>query len=239
MEQLGCLMTAMIAVIVGGGSTLTAQYRNNKKPSTPRQPLADKTHFQNGGKYHGIISSVAKEVGRSKATVSDVVRGKFATPPIVAALKREMARIDALPKIAKPLPLTESERAEFGPGGRYYGVYSKVARELGINPGSVGNDIRLGHARSRTIAAVRLEMRRIDAVSLPNKPELLTEAEKRQFRPGQRYYGVYGRVAQQLGLKRHTVYLSGKCRESARALAALRLEMQRVDAEIASKGEIR
>jgi hypothetical protein len=159
MEQLGNLFTAMIAVIVGGGSDLML------KPAPvfsthPELSGIDLAEFQRGGRYFGAYARVAKRLNVSRPLVTYTARGK-GTRRVLEALVKEIRRIDSEAPRSAVLSLTVAELSEFKTG-KYRGVFSRVARALRMNTQNVW---RVGHGEKseRVLCAIRAEMARVDA----------------------------------------------------------------------------
>ncbi len=122
----------------------------------------DRREFRNGGRYFGLMTRVAKELGVQPATVEYVSRGAAISHRILNAIVAEIRRVDSDPN-ASPLPLSSEEHAEFSRGGRYYGVSARVSKSLGMLNSNMHRALR-GKTRSpRILAAVRTEMARVDA----------------------------------------------------------------------------
>jgi uncharacterized small protein (DUF1192 family) len=166
------LACAVMTVLVSGriaDKTLRAANKERRgyrpKPAVfDFKPLAaiDRREFRNGGRYHGAMTRVAKSLGVSENMVEMVSRGKSTSARILKALKDEIARIDANPKLS-PAPLTDEERRQFARGGKYYGVVARTAESLGMLACNVHRCLR-GKTRSpRILAAIRAEIARVDA----------------------------------------------------------------------------
>jgi hypothetical protein len=111
------------------------------------------------GKYSGIYKHVAATLGCSDAWVYEVARGRFYSAPVLAALRAFMSTVDGLPSLSH---LTEEERAQCRRGGRYSGIYPRVAKQLGVD-GSCLQSVASGRLVSRRqLAALRAEMAAID-----------------------------------------------------------------------------
>jgi hypothetical protein len=197
----------------------------------------DRREFRNGGKYYGTCARVAKKLHVSPGFTSLVACGKETSARIIQALVAEVRRIDATPDLS-PLPLTASERAEFTRGGKYYGALTRVAKSLGIRPSNMHRVVR-GKLRSpRTLAAVRAEMTRIDALPKEKRVDPLTPEEADQFKNGCKYYGLFTKVGKAMGRCSSTVGFTCTSRTASQSmLRCLRVEMQRVDAILAAKSE--
>lgn len=251
MEQLGNLLTAMLAVIVSGQTDLLIGKSDPAESPEPKPKRRftksavfdsavfshiDRREFRQGGRYHGAYGRIAEELGVSKHTVEGASRHPQMSSRITAAILAEVARIDASPQLS-PLPLDESERAQFRPGGRYYGSLARVANALGVLPSNMHRAIRGNQRSPRIIAAVRAEMARIDARFVGSgNVECLTSAEAADFKNGRKYYGLYTRVATALGKTPSTVTQTAtSMTASQEMLRLLRAEMAGVDAGLAQK----
>ena len=158
-EQLGHLLTAMIAVIVGGSSGLMIE-PIPVFSTHPELAHIDLREFTRGGKYFGAYARVAKKLGVSRPLVTYTARGK-GTARVLKALIDEVRRIDsAAPQTCAP-PLTSEELSHFRKG-KYRGVFTRVALYLGMEKANVW---RVGHGEKsdRVLTAIRAEMARIDA----------------------------------------------------------------------------
>jgi hypothetical protein len=141
-------------------------------------PLAfdELAEFHIGGRYFGIPTRVAKRLGISRSSVLNVTRGVWPGHDVLPALRAEMAIVDAAlnagpdaPNAGPDAPLTQAEKAQFGTGGKYYGVYAEVSRYLKQNPSAVHHAASNSSPR-RTLRAIRdamatrdAEMSRVDA----------------------------------------------------------------------------
>ena len=115
MEQLGNLLTAMIAVIVGGSSDLLVE--------PPRLRLGvDAQFFLYGGKYYGVLARTSVRLGLPRTQMSIAIRCPNRWPEVTEAIKSEMREVDALPEQELIEVLTEEERSGFKRKGKYYGI---------------------------------------------------------------------------------------------------------------------
>ena len=132
-------------------------------------------------------------------------------------------------------PLQCIDRREFRNGGKYFGLFTQIAKDLSVNPSTVEMVSRGARISERILNAIVAGVRRID--SDPQlSPQPLSPFERAQFARGGSYYGVSTRVAKSLGMLNSNMHraLRGKTR-SPRILASVRAEMARVDAELAAK----
>jgi hypothetical protein len=232
MEQLGNLLTAMIAVIVSGSSNLLI----DASPIVSRHPEltgVDLRDFRRGGKYFGIYAKVARKLSVSRPSVCRTVQG-YASERILSAVIKEIRQIDTYGGPDLPTPLSQEELSQFRNNGRYRGLYTRVARDLGMQTANVW---RVGHgaASTRVLTAIRAEMARVDRGEVANIAQL-TPSERLKFAHGGIYRGLFTRVAVALGQNADGVASRarlGKC--SQRLLLSIRSEMARVDAELAAK----
>ena len=159
MEQLGNIMTAMIAVIVGGSSGMMLE-PEPVYSTHPELAGIDLKEFQRGGKYFGVYRRVANELGVSRPLVTYTARGKGARR-VLDALLKEIHRVDQAPPAPHTAPLTESELSLFAKG-RYRGAISRVASNLGMETSNVWR-VAHGEKSERVLKALRAELARIDA----------------------------------------------------------------------------
>jgi hypothetical protein len=98
------LEAAQFAVKEAAGSCLMSltgadgpAIAKNEKALARPLPLssAERAEFVNGGIYHGVYASVARKLGRTRHCVSDIGRGAHQSPRILAAIRAEMALVDA------------------------------------------------------------------------------------------------------------------------------------------------
>jgi uncharacterized protein YaiE (UPF0345 family) len=227
MEQLGNLLTAMIAVIVSGSSDLMVSSGVGPIPCLSRESLRAK------GKYRGVITRVTSKLGVSRTLVRKVCTGEASSARVLAELLAEVRRVDGLPTQAKAKPLSCAELAQCRNGGRYAGIYGRVAKKVGCARTTIAAAARGEYTFGNHLTAIREEMAVMDAL-----PKLchLTSEEKSQFCPGGKYFGIYARVAKALGVQPSLVGGVGRgTATSQKTLIALRAEMTRIDAEIAAK----
>jgi len=251
MEQLGNLLTAMIAVIVSGKADLLvgdSSKIDGLSGGFLVLPLDLMRKFRAGGPHCGTLAQIAREIGVSPGVLRNVFRGKARSRHIANAILTTIVRLEgerALDLVytkssAYDPPFTQKERRQFGLGGRYYGVQSKVRARLNVSPDAVSCVVR-GETCSRSIlAALREEMKEADSApaAFPDpSARPFSKEERNLFSRGRKYFGVYGRVASRFKVQRVTVYSAAAGHHrSERILAAIRAEMARVDAEIATRG---
>ena len=159
MEQLGNLLTAMIAVIVGGSSGMmlepTPIYSTH-----PELAGIDLRDFQRGGRYFGVYARVAKKLNVSRPLVTYTARGK-GTRRVLEAITQEIRRIDESDPPQTVTPLFVEDLSHFR-SGRYRGVLSRTARALGMETANIWR-VAHGEKSARVLAALRAEMARVDA----------------------------------------------------------------------------
>lgn len=158
MEQLGALLTAMVAVIMSGSTDLV------QKPAPvfsthPELAGIDLAEFQRGGRYFGAYAHVAKKLNVSRPLVTYTAQGK-GSQRVLKALVEEMRRIDMMPPRAATVPLNHDELSHFK--GKYRGALSRVARSLGMDAQNVWR-VAHGAKSERVLTAIRAEMARVDA----------------------------------------------------------------------------
>jgi hypothetical protein len=168
MEMLGNLLTAMIAVIVGGSSNLLSEpsQRAHSIGRFNSLPLETLVEFRRGGKYFGLYAEVARATGCAPTNVVSIAHGRLQSSAIIAVLTKRIGEIDAQMIVAKnpAIPTLSPEvLAQMKPGGKYFGLYARVARSLGVNKSNVRRTA-IGHVTSRRMLdAVWSEMARVDA----------------------------------------------------------------------------
>jgi hypothetical protein len=235
MEQLGNLLTAMIAVVLSGQSDLLLGSQPQEK--TKVFPDINPSLFRRGAKYYGIYHRVAEKLALSKPYVFDIGCGRRKSPRIVEALRAEMLVMDA-EFVKRPSLLTAAEVRDLRRGGRYYGLAEHAARHLGLKREAVNYTIRSnGRSSQRILTALRAEMARVDSLPQEKRLEPLTDLEIAQFRKGRKYNGVFVRLNRTMGWTRRrlrdTTFRSEN--PSQERLKAVRAEMARIDAEIEAK----
>jgi hypothetical protein len=231
MEQLGNLLTAMVAIIVSGSSEMMT------KPAPvfsthPELSGIDLAEFRRGGRYFGVYARVVKKLGVSRAVVTYTAQGRTSRR-VLEALVEEIQRVDVEGAPVLTSPLNRAELSHFATG-KYRGVFTRVAQSLQMQTANVW---RVGHGSKseRVLRAIREEMARVDSGDFPRLDQLSSE-EVAGLSHGGRYRGSYTRVAKQLGQDPDGVGARarhGRC--SQRLLASIRAEMARVDAELAAK----
>lgn len=255
LEQLGNLLTAMIAVIVSGRSDLMLTEspaneapqsapgpwvaRIGKHPHLPHEVLVE---FGSGGKYHRVCARVAARLGRTQSHVHNVAFGKNPSLRIMAEIQSEIKAVDEhllarLPEKAQVLSAEVLAQISRN-GQKYYGIYPRLARQLGVSAYVVRYVARGVTKNDRIFAALLSEVARIDSEYLGyGDPKPLTKDELRHFLVGRRYFGVNARVSRRLGISDSACsgVAHGK-QSNTRILSAIRAEMARIDAEIAMRG---
>jgi hypothetical protein len=162
LEQLGNLLTAMIAVIVSGNSgVLLDQPIYSIHPEFSGIDLRD---FGARRPYYGVKRRVALKLGMSEGSVGRVINGGAGSARVKAAVLDEISRCDSAGTKSRTDsdPLGLDVLKHFGRGGKYYGVFAHVGRRLGLTSTTVCSGCRHGGSK-RILDAVRDEMARIDA----------------------------------------------------------------------------
>lgn len=238
LEQLGYLMTAMIAVIVSGHSDLTPPANGEalKQITSENVYKIDRKEFLNGGRYFGVFSRVSASLGVTPSYVSHISNGTMRSEKVLNAIASEIRLIDERFREIPSDRLSPVERAEFRAGGKYWGIYQRVARSLGLDHSSVSKVGRGLSASKRVITVIRIEMAKVDAAL--NDPDYSPMPDG--LKKGGKYWGVFTTVANTLGISSSVVrrVARGKrCGGDFRSiiLRAIREEIARVDAELASK----
>ena len=151
-----------------------------------------------------------------------------------SARKRKLAYRD-LDAVFPPGPLEGIALREVRNGGRYYGVFTRVAQNLNVSTAAVEQCSRGTLHSKQILKALISEIERVDADKSLHPPAL-TMSEYAEMQRGGKYYGISSRVANSLGMHPSNMprVTSGKIR-SPRVLTALRAEMARIDAELAAK----
>lgn len=251
MEQLGSLMTAMIAVIISGGAD---SLLDSNTPMANVERLAGcyfilpddvKQKFRSGQPYFGQLAQIARKLDVSSGVLSNVFRGKAKSKRIGTAILSRICELEGSAFLDQvqtvhmpyPAPFSAEERKQFRPHGTYYGIISRVARDLNVSLDAVGFAVRGESSSARIVDQLRSEMAYIDKnPPLPTKTKPFSEDTRAQFNRGGRYFRLYGKVARSLGVTPASVSAVAKgTYRSQRIVAALHVEMNRVDAELASK----
>ena len=252
MEQLGNLLTAMIAVIVGGSSDLLGG------DPPPEPSLIEKlaasyyvlppdisTKFRPGAKHCGVLARISREIGLKRGCASNNFRGLSKSKRVGTAILAEIVKLEGDEFLSRVItrstphdsPFTAEERKQFGSGGQYGAVRSTVWTALHVHPATVGACIRGTLVSPRIVAALRVEMAAVDARSpkhaegWPFPPQI-----RAQFGNGGRYRGLSKKVAAELGVCPSSVWNTSAGRTwNFRILTAIRDGMARIDAEIEAK----
>jgi hypothetical protein len=169
MEQLGNLLTAMIAIIVGGQSALLAEAAPIRSELAELAGI-DLKEFRQRGRYYGVFALVAKQLHVTSGYVARTVRLEKCPRPIVEALLKEMRRIDRRKPAAASPPLTSRELCQFK-NGKYRGIFTRVGASMQMRPGDIWAVGRGKRRSERVLAAIRAEMARVDAGSASKKKE--------------------------------------------------------------------
>ena len=251
-EQLGNLLTAMVAVIVSGKTDLLFDQMEDQ-PSRIEEiasglleiPKDIRMKFRTGGPYCGSMKEIANRLDVTAGTVSNVFRGAARTKRIALAIlqflvDREGEQVlDLVSNRVSPYdcPFTSEERGGFRRKGRYYGALAAVARKFALARGTVSMVVRGESSSERIVDALRAEMRRIDlnpkrpkAAAIPFPKEV-----RLQFYRGGKYCGILSSVGDKMGFKPGWVSAVAAGRYSSPDVAdALRREMERIDSELSS-----
>ncbi|MDR3723288.1 MAG: hypothetical protein P4K83_02210 [Terracidiphilus sp.] len=219
-EQLGSLMTAMIAVIVSGNSGLLPQKKENLVADI------DPHELRNGGRYYGIFGCVAKKLGVTRSYVNAAAHGHRCSPRVRQALLDEIKRIDSIQTVA---PLTPSERKQLTGQRKYRPLSPCVAAALGVANSTVRRVINGERNRPDVLAAIRAEMERINSLTPPACAPL-SRHELALLRRG-KYYGTYVKVARDLrcGVDK-VAYQAKNPTGSQKIRQAVRAEIARIEA---------
>jgi hypothetical protein len=255
MEQLGNLLTAMIAVIVSGSSDLLVESEPTAKGARPQStgyisvPKEIHRQFFGAGKCKGLISAVALETQRPKQVVTGVLHGRMGSQIIADALIRGISeRVGSeaallITPAEQPIPtsaLSQEELEEFRNRGRYFGLMGDVAEQFGTRIGTVSS-VAHGKLKSKKIlAALRTGMNTYTSGPKAGRPPQkkvvhFSEEVILQFTCG-KYRGSLVRIARALcvGRSRVSEVLHGRG-QSRRIVAALKSEITRIDAEHSAK----
>jgi hypothetical protein len=262
MEQLGALLTAMVYVVVSGSSGLTLNPDSESQTSKARDsrscgllvvPPDILRGFLPGGKYRGMVSRLALQLEVTQLSIRAVLHGRQRSERIASALLAEIALIDGTEIASESItssdnrfqPFTKAQIVEFKSGGRYRGLQQRVAKNLGINDGSISCIVHGKTYSSRVAEALKAEIRKIDGpdVLFPiapksvlikrrkpdngSKPFTSEEIEALSKPP---YRGVSKKIAKQLGMHPQNVshVVRGK-RRSDEVICEIRREMRRID----------
>jgi hypothetical protein len=132
-EQLGALMTAMVALIVSGDCGLAAAPQ-------PVDPI-----FLEAAPY-GIYSRVARKLGVTPQHVRRVALGKSESDRVRDAILDDLRTVGGRSAYECSVP---------GLRGSKFGLYSEVARELGCTPQHVRRVANGQCTSARTLAALK------------------------------------------------------------------------------------
>lgn len=196
-------------------------------------------HASNGrtwGKYRGVQSAVAKELGVSRSTVKSVMQGRATSARVSSALAGAIKEIDAKPRGKKYGPLSPEQLAECSGGGRYFGCFSRAAKASGLSATSI-RKAAMGITKSQApLRALHAEIARIDALPPSENPQPLTSERLSEFSRGGRYYGCLAQIARKLNSTSANIYSVAKgTARSKRLLVGIHEELARIDAELAAK----
>ncbi len=163
------LICAAFAVLLLGDSGISLSQGGSPNPSCPvssdglSPDLLSKFRF--GGRYFGCYSRAAKATGLSTRIIQNVAHGKQRKhfDKVMVALRKAMADVDASSE-QPPQPIDPSLLKEFSfAWGRYYGLQSRLGRQLGCGTANVNHAIRGTNKSARVLRAVHAEMARVDA----------------------------------------------------------------------------
>jgi hypothetical protein len=258
MEQLGNLLTAMIAVIVGGSSDLTTDLPSpdfealaSNDPVLPTNILCQ---FKPGRRCMGAVAEIAHEQNVCWSTVRKVLYGQTINRTIMAAVLRKIAeRCGAeslrslkfgMPVRKKHSPFCIEEVRKFRHSGPYFKVKKDVAHRFGVQLATVSDVISGKSKTHRILTALRDGIKEIENCAsdspigsdINNRRRPFSDEVCEQFLRGGRYNGLQTKIANDLGISIKGVSgpLHGRT-ISKRILEALQTEMARVDAELAAK----
>ena len=237
-------------VMIDAASALNAKKGGGTEPQptgyicVPKEILRQ---FFGAGKCKGLVTSVALETKRPNQVVTGVLRGYMGSLPVAEALISQISdrlgtkvarsiMIAPIPSPKRHIGLSPDEIEEFKSRGRYHGIASKVARDLGTKPATVSTVAHGKLKSTRILAALRAEMKRADGET-PVKnvrkqtTSPFTSEDLCKFRTG-RYRGLATRVARSLGISKSTAsqVIRGNT-TSAYIVAGVRAEVERIDAE--------
>jgi hypothetical protein len=136
---------------------------------------------------------------------------------------------------------SESGDENLKAGGRYYGIFSCVAKKLSVSPVSVLRVWNKQITSARISEALAAEKEKRDNRSFkPRQPlSSISPEEHLLFQFGNRYYGVIAEVSKDLGIRRSVVSrVASNKKSSYRVLTSLREAMGRRDAALATKQEV-
>jgi hypothetical protein len=139
--------------------------RVDAEKHTYPEPLSQAEHaeFSRRGKYYGVGSCVARALGMIPSNVGKVLSGKRQSRRVLAAIRAEMSRVDALPQLERISPLTPEEASEFKNGRKFYGLFTRVAKATGRHPATVRDTATRWSASQSMLRVLRSEMARVDA----------------------------------------------------------------------------
>jgi hypothetical protein len=218
----------------------SALKEQSQKPPYVGLSTEQLSEVRRGGRYYGLYPRVGKKINYSLDSLRAIAKGRFrGKNNALDLLLAEIAIMDAEPAPERQsqkslyVGLSPEQCSKVKCGGRYYGLYARVAAKLGRTSSHVGRVAR-GYRRDDTaLQSLRAEMAIMDAE--PASPKLLppSMAQLESMRCGGRYYGCMGRAAHAAGLSLVSISNAahGKAK-SQRALTALYAEMARIDREL-------
>lgn len=191
MEQLGNLLTAMIAVIVSGSSDLMLANEENDYLFSPQALALNyididpsiRLQFRSGGKYNGTLRRIARDLNFGRSHVERVFHGATRSHIVANAIIEAISEMEgpdglhnlislrpAPPRSPRPKrtsapsrpPFSEAELKLFR-NKPYRGIQKGIVASLGVSETLVQQVIH-GHARSaRVLAEFKSAIKRVDA----------------------------------------------------------------------------
>ncbi len=161
MEQLGNLLTAMIAVIVSGNAGVLLDppiYSIH-----PQLSGINLREFRHGGRYFGVYARVARKCDASAVSVRNAVTGKGNSLRLLNAFLSEIKRVDSSPTPDHPQALSAAERKLFLPGGKYCGLLLRTAKSQGMSTGNLRRVAAGKQRNDKVLLALRRAMAHVDA----------------------------------------------------------------------------
>ena len=121
----------------------------------------DLKRFQPRGLFFGAAGAVGRSLELPAYKVMRVARGLERNPQIEASLAQELVRREATGKNDNS-PFTKEQLAQFGIGGRYFGLIAEVAKATNVSSSFPGAVAKGRSTSPRILAALIDGMRRRD-----------------------------------------------------------------------------
>ena len=245
LQQLGELLTAMIAVVLSGQANILLGNEDAGKPSSRLFEIKrfgdsrlcdyDRRDFLSGGRHFGVFARARKRIGVSSDTFRRYSLRAKMPDGAFHALMLELGAVEDRP-LAFPEPLSFAESSQFAAGGKYSGITRRVADRFNVPVLNFHARLRSKYPSIEILQAVREEMRLVDE-ERSGSAHPLSIQELAEFSPSGRYHGLYSQVARKLGINSRSLHKAARTRfPNLKYVNTLRAEMARVDAEITANG---